>query len=93
MTSCPDPDAAGEAELEAALAPDDFALPETLVAQAPLAEREASRMLVVERESGRILAPESDPHVRDLPDWLMPGDLLVVNATRVLPARLLGYRA
>ncbi|MBK7947617.1 MAG: tRNA preQ1(34) S-adenosylmethionine ribosyltransferase-isomerase QueA [Deltaproteobacteria bacterium] len=71
----------------------DFALPESLIAQQPLPDREASRLLVVGRETGRILEPDVDHHVRDLPDWLAPGDLLVVNATRVLPARLLGRKA
>lgn len=82
-----------EAELEAVLAKYDFALPESLIAQAPLAEREASRLLVVGRDTGRVIEPEREHFVRDLPDWLDPGDLLVVNATRVLPARLLGRKA
>ncbi|MFO0687524.1 MAG: tRNA preQ1(34) S-adenosylmethionine ribosyltransferase-isomerase QueA [Myxococcota bacterium] len=93
MTHASDPDPAAEAELEAVLAEYDFALPEALVAQTPLADREASRLLVVERESGRIVEPDVDHHVRDLPRWLAPGDLLVVNATRVLSARLLGRKA
>lgn len=93
MSHAIDQDAGAEAELEAILDDYDFELPETLVAQTPLADREASRLLVVARETGRIVEPEVEHHVRDLPDWLAPGDLLVVNATRVLPARLLGRKA
>ena len=60
-----------------------------LVAQAPLPERSASRLLVVPP------APQAfaDRHVRDLPDLLQPGDLLVFNDTRVIPARLFGQKA
>jgi S-adenosylmethionine:tRNA ribosyltransferase-isomerase len=63
----------------------DFAydLPTELIAQTPLEERSASRMLVLERE--RALA---DRAVRDLPEYLRPGDLLVLNDTRVVAARL-----
>ncbi|MEZ4330570.1 MAG: tRNA preQ1(34) S-adenosylmethionine ribosyltransferase-isomerase QueA [Myxococcota bacterium] len=82
-----------EAELETVLDAYDFALPERLVAQHPLPDREAARLLVVARETGRPIAPETAQHVRDLPRWLRPGDLLVVNATRVLPARLVGRKA
>lgn len=71
----------------------DFALPETSIAQTPVRDREAARLLVLDRSSGRILAPDGDPRVRDLPNWLRAGDLLVVNATRVLPARLTGRKA
>ncbi len=62
----------------------DYDLPEERIAQHPLARRDAARLLVDEGE-GR--AP-SHRVVRDLPDLLAPGDLLVVNTTRVLPARL-----
>ncbi len=71
----------------------DFALPEARIAQAPVQEREAARLLVIDRASGQILAPEADHRVRDLPNWLRTGDLLVVNATRVLAARLVGRKA
>ena len=71
----------------------DFELPEDRIAQTALAERDAARMLVIDRRTGRRLAPEDDACVRDLPDWLSPGDLLVVNATRVLAARLPGRKA
>jgi S-adenosylmethionine:tRNA ribosyltransferase-isomerase len=68
----------------------DFAyeLPPELIAQAPLAERSASRLLVLDGRDGAL----RDSHFRDLPQWLMPGDLLVLNDTRVVPARLLGSK-
>jgi S-adenosylmethionine:tRNA ribosyltransferase-isomerase len=71
--------------------PDDFVydLPPQLIAQEPLPERDASRLLVLARQSGTLRH-----HVfRDLPGLLRPGDLLVVNRSRVFPARLLGTRA
>jgi len=75
----------------AALKKSDFHydLPEELIAQAPLAERSASRLLVVPPAP----AAYDDRHVRDLPDLLQPGDLLVFNDTRVIPARLFGQKA
>ncbi len=78
--------------LEAVLDAYDFALPETQIAQTAEADREAARLLVLARETGEVLEPERDHRVRDLADWLAPGDLLVVNATRVVPARLLGRK-
>jgi S-adenosylmethionine:tRNA ribosyltransferase-isomerase len=71
------------------LADFDFALPPERIAQEPLAERDAARLLVLERASGA----RSHRRVRDLPELLRPGDLLVVNATRVEPARLRGRKA
>ncbi len=65
----------------------DFSLPAELIAQTPVA-RGASRLLVLGRESGSV----AHAHVRDLPKYLRPGDLLVANDTRVFPARLLGHR-
>ncbi|MGR4874880.1 tRNA preQ1(34) S-adenosylmethionine ribosyltransferase-isomerase QueA [Pseudoxanthomonas sp. LARHCG66] len=65
-----------------------FDLPDALIAQAPLAERSASRLLVV--PPGDV--PFADRHVRDLPEWVQPGDLLVFNDTRVIPARLFGQK-
>ena len=67
----------------------DFALPEELIAQTPLADRAASRMLVVDR------ARQSweDRQFRDLPAFLGAGDCLVLNDSRVFPARLFGHRA
>jgi S-adenosylmethionine:tRNA ribosyltransferase-isomerase len=65
-----------------------YDLPPELIAQAPLAERSASRLLVV----GPAAPPYQDRRVRDLPDYLQPGDLLVFNDTRVIPARLHGSK-
>ena len=66
-----------------------FELPEELIAQTPLPERDAARMLVVDRAAGRW----EDRQFHDLPEYLRPGDRLVVNNTRVVPARLFGRRA
>ena len=66
-----------------------YDLPPELIAQAPLAERSASRLLVVPPAP----APLQDRHFRDLLDLLAPGDLLVFNDTRVIPARLFGQKA
>ncbi|MBC7988304.1 MAG: tRNA preQ1(34) S-adenosylmethionine ribosyltransferase-isomerase QueA [Luteimonas sp.] len=66
-----------------------YELPEALIAQVPLAERSASRLLCV--PAG--VQPFVDRCVRDLPELLQPGDLLVFNDTRVLPARLFGLKA
>ena len=65
-----------------------YDLPPELIAQAPLQERSASRMLVVPSDDEVFV----DAHVRDLVDWLHPGDLLVFNDTRVIPARLFGQK-
>lgn len=67
----------------------DFELPERLIAQTPLAERTASRLLVLHREDGRV----EHRGFTDLADYLGPGDTLVLNDTRVLPARLIGVKA
>ncbi len=66
----------------------DYELPRELIAQEPLADRSAARLLRVRRSDGEIM----HRHVRDLPDILRSGDLLVVNDTRVVPARLVGRR-
>ncbi len=66
----------------------DYRLPPQLIAQQPLAKRSDARLMVVRRDDGEIL----HRHVRDLPDLLGAGDALVTNNTRVMPARLLGYR-
>jgi S-adenosylmethionine:tRNA ribosyltransferase-isomerase len=71
------------------LAAFDYRLPEELIAQQPLADRAASRMLVVHRAECRW----EDRHFRELPSWLGPGDCLALNDTRVFPARLFGHRA
>ena len=66
----------------------DYALPEELIAQTPLADRPASRLLVLDKETGEI----SHRHFRDIKDFLRPGDCLVLNDTKVIPARLYGER-
>ena len=66
----------------------DYDLPEELIAKEPLADRDASRLLVLDRSSGSI----QHRAFRDLPGLLRPGDCLVLNDSRVLPARLLGRR-
>ncbi|HEX6737017.1 MAG TPA: tRNA preQ1(34) S-adenosylmethionine ribosyltransferase-isomerase QueA [Vicinamibacteria bacterium] len=67
----------------------DYDLPPEAIAQEPLPERDASRLLVLDRAGG----PDQHRVFHELPDLLDPGDLLVVNRTRVFPARLLGRRA
>lgn len=66
----------------------DFDLPEELIAQTPLEKRDASRLLVVDKETGVF----SDQHFDQIIDQLQPGDALVMNNTRVLPARLYGIK-
>src|SRR3954465_9549049 len=66
----------------------DFDLPPELIAQEPPADRGAARLLCLDRRSGAI----THANVAALPDFLHPGDLVVVNNTRVFPARLLGRR-
>lgn len=80
----------GSAVPKTALKKSDFHydLPEELIAQAPLPERSASRLMVVPPAPAAFL----DRHVRELPEYLQPGDLLVFNDTRVIPARLFGRK-
>lgn len=66
----------------------DYHLPPEAIAQAPAEPRDAARLLCYRRSDGRQLLRQ----VRDLPEFLRPGDLLVLNDTRVRPARLLGTR-
>ncbi|WP_282342602.1 tRNA preQ1(34) S-adenosylmethionine ribosyltransferase-isomerase QueA [Pseudomonas sp. PS02288] len=66
-----------------------FDLPESLIARYPLAERRASRLLVLDGESGAL----AHRRFTDLLDHLRPGDLMVFNDTRVIPARLFGQKA
>ena len=66
-----------------------YELPEELIAQKPIEPRDASRLLVLSRETGAW----EDKHFRDILCYLRPGDCLVLNDSRVLPARLLGKRA
>ncbi|MGZ6132623.1 MAG: S-adenosylmethionine:tRNA ribosyltransferase-isomerase, partial [Myxococcaceae bacterium] len=71
-----------------ALSDYDFDLPDALIAQAPLERRDASRLLVLDRASGAF----AHRMFRDWPGLLRPGDLMVLNDTRVIPARLLGTK-
>jgi len=66
----------------------DYDLPDRLIAQHPAARRDDSRLLVLDRAAGTL----SHRHFRDLPQYLRAGDLLVLNDTKVLPARLVGRR-
>ena len=66
----------------------DFDLPEDLIAQTPLEKRDASKLLIVNRETGEL----EDTHFDAILDQLHPGDALVLNNTRVLPARLYGQK-
>ena len=65
-----------------------YDLPEELIAQTPLQQRDSSRLLVLDRETGSV----EHKHFYDIIDRLQPGDCLVMNDSRVLPARLLGHR-
>ncbi len=65
-----------------------YDLPEELIAQTPLEQRDTSRLLVLGKENGEV----SHHHFYDIVDYLRPGDCLVMNDSRVLPARLLGHR-
>ena len=65
-----------------------YDLPEELIAQTPLEKRDTSRLLVMDRKTGQI----KHQHFYDIIDYLKPGDCLVMNDSRVLPARLLGHR-
>lgn len=66
----------------------DYPLPAHLIAQTPAERRDASRLLVLHRKDGRL----EHRGFRDLPDYLRPDDCLVLNDTRVFPARLIGHR-
>ena len=65
-----------------------YDLPEELIAQTPLEKRDASRLMVLNRQTGEV----THKHFYDIIDYLDPGDCLVLNDSRVLPARLLGHR-
>ena len=66
----------------------DFDLPEELIAQHPLEQRDHSRMLVLDKTTGAI----THRHFNDILEYLRPGDVLVLNNTRVIPARLFGVK-
>ena len=65
-----------------------YDLPEELIAQTPLQQRDTSRLMVLDKNSGKL----EHRHFYDVLDYLRPGDCLVMNDSRVLPARLLGHR-
>lgn len=65
-----------------------FDLPPELIAQDPLEDRSSSRLLCLDKETGEVI----HRHFRDIPDYLRPGDCLVLNNTKVIPARLLGVK-
>ena len=84
----------GDVEDPLALLDDyDFELPTRCIAQAPTARREDARLMLLDRCSGRVLEAGPDHRVQALPRWLRGGDLLVLNTTRVRPARLVGRKA
>ena len=66
----------------------DYDLPEELIAQTPLKVRDSSRLLVLDKETGEV----EHKHFHDILDYLVPGDTLVLNDTKVLPARLIGTK-
>ena len=66
-----------------------YDLPEELIAQVPLEDRSSSRLLILDKKTGKTI----DGHFTDITDYLVKGDVLVINNTRVIPARLLGVRA
>ena len=65
-----------------------FDLPQELIAQTPLERRDGSRLLCLDKVTGTM----EHRHFYDLPEYLRPGDCLVMNDSRVLPARLMGHR-
>ncbi|MBR5244173.1 MAG: tRNA preQ1(34) S-adenosylmethionine ribosyltransferase-isomerase QueA [Thermoguttaceae bacterium] len=85
MTSPDKPLDAAFSELDAY----DYELPERLIAQTPRPDRASARMMVVDRATGSF----RHRRVRDLPEYLRPDDVLVLNDAKVLPARLIGRRA
>ena len=66
----------------------DYELPQELIAQDPLERRDSSRLMVLDKMTGEI----AHWHFYDITDYLKPGDCLVINNTRVIPARLIGHR-
>ena len=75
-------------EIDRLLSSYDYELPEGQIAQTPLSKRDSSRLLIVDSPTHHIHRIFSD-----LPQWLQPGDLLVLNNTRVIPARLYGRKS
>lgn len=87
MLCRPDKSLTTDSDRDRSLAAYDYDLPADRIAQNPVTPRDSSRLLVV-------TSPTQHHHsiFRDLPDWLQPGDLLVLNDTRVIPARLYGHK-
>ena len=67
----------------------DFELPEELIAQTPYEKRDEAKLLLVNKESKEV----SDKIFRDILDYINPGDCLVINDTKVLPARIYGKKS
>lgn len=74
--------------IEMKLSDYDYHLPEELIAQTPLMPRDSSKLMIIDRETKEI----KDKFFRDIIDYLEPGDLLVRNSTKVIPARLIGKK-
>ena len=66
----------------------DYELPKELIAQDPLLDRSASRLMVLDKHTGGY----EHRHFRDITEYLVPGDCMVINDTKVIPARLIGHR-
>ena len=66
----------------------EYILPPELIAQTPIEPRDASRLLVLHRSDGRV----EHRHFREIHEYLRPGDLLVANESRVIPARVFGHK-
>ena len=66
----------------------DFYLPEELIAQTPLEKRDSSKLLVLNKDSGNV----THKHFTDIIDYLKEGDILVLNDTKVIPARIVGVK-
>ena len=66
----------------------DYYLPEELIAQTPLKKRDSSKMLVLNKDDGNI----EHKHFNDIVNYLKEGDVLVLNDTKVMPARLIGIK-
>ena len=66
----------------------DYELPEELIAQVPLKDRSSSKLLVLNKNTGEV----EHRHITDIVSYLNPGDTLVLNDTKVIPARLIGVK-
>ena len=76
-------------ETDLTLSDFDYDLPESQIAQTPLEPRDSSRLMIIDRTSDHV----EHRIFRDIVDYLRPGDTLVINDTRVIPARIIGHRA